>query len=104
MSEKLHVKSTSLPFDESRLAEEEAEEEAAAEIDQQPVLLPSIEELTFNHDDNTLNDLLNSLHSTKVRRMHKYTDEQLQFMHKHNDFNRMLQAYVDVSISNGKVC
>ncbi len=60
--------------------------------------------MTFNDDDKTLNDLLSSLHSTKVRRMHKYTDEQLNFMHKHNEFNRMLQSYVDVSIHNGKVC
>ena len=33
--------------------------------------------MAFNDDDKTLNDLLSSLHSTKVRRMHKYTDEQL---------------------------
>jgi hypothetical protein len=59
--------------------------------------------MTFNDDDKTLNDLLSSLHSTKVRRMHKYTDEQLNFMNKHNEFNRMLQSYVDVSIHNGKV-
>jgi hypothetical protein len=60
--------------------------------------------MTFDDDDKTLNDLLSSLHSTKVRRMHKYTDEQLSFMHKHNTFNQMLQSYVDVSIHNGKVC
>lgn len=59
--------------------------------------------MTFNDDDKSLNDLLSSLQSTKVRRMHKYTDEQLSFMHKHNEFNRMLQSYVDVSIHNGKV-
>jgi len=80
------------------------EEEAEVEQEQQSILPPSIEELTFNDDDKTLNNLLNSLQSKKVRRMHKYTDEQLKFMHKHTEFNRMLQAYVDVSINNGKVC
>ena len=62
--------------------------------------------MTFNNDDKTLNDLLNdllsSLHSTKVRRMHTHTDEQLNFIYKHNEFNRMIQAYVDVFIHNRK--
>jgi hypothetical protein len=91
ISEKLHLEPI---HDETLLAEE----------DNETLLPPSIEEMTFNDDDKTLNDLLSSLHSTKVRRMHKYTDEQLNFMHKHNEFNRMLQSYVDVSIHNGKVC
>ncbi|CAF0957151.1 unnamed protein product [Adineta ricciae] len=107
ISEKLHlvsspidnpILSTSLP-DEAAAAEEELEDSQFNET----LLPPSVEELTFNDDDKTLNDLLTSLHSTKVRRMHKYTDQQLTFMHKHNEFNRMLQSYVDVSIHNGKL-
>ncbi|UJR09606.1 hypothetical protein I4U23_013841 [Adineta vaga] len=86
-------------YDETIAAEEELEDFQSNET----LLLPSVEELTFNDDDKTLTDLLTSLHSTKVRRMHKYTDEQLSFMHKHNVFNRMLQSYVDVSIHNGKL-
>lgn len=101
ISEKLHLEPSIISsnlHDETITAEEELSEDA------QTLLPPSIEEMTFNDDDKTLNDLLSSLHSTKVRRMHKYTDEQLSFMHKHNEFNRMLQSYIDVSIHNGKVC
>ena len=93
------ILSTSL-LDETAAAEEELEDSQSNET----LLPPSVEELTFNDNDKTLNDLLTSLHSTKVRRMHKYTDQQLAIMHKHNEFNRMLQSYVDVSIHNGKVC
>ncbi|CAF1236136.1 unnamed protein product [Rotaria sp. Silwood1] len=85
--------------DETSIVEEEQEDLQSNET----LLPPSEEEITFNDDDKTLNDLLSSLHSTKVRRLHKYTDEQIKFMHAHNEFNRMLQAYVDVSISNGKL-
>lgn len=103
ISEKLHIEPTPIIsnfHDETVLAEEEQEDAQLNET----LLPPSIEEMTFNDDDKTLNDLLSSLHSTKVRRMHKYTDEQLTLMHKHNQFNQMLQSYVDVSINNGKVC
>lgn len=101
ISEKLHlVSSTSLPDETAAVEEEELEDSQFNET----LLPPSVEELTFNDDDKSLNDLLTSLHSTKVRRMHKYTDEQLTLMHKHNEFNRMLQSYVDVLIHNGKVC
>ncbi len=102
ISEKLHLEPTAIApnlYDETVVAEEEQEDSQTNET----LLPPSIEEMTFNDDDKTLNDLLSSLHSTKVRRMHKYTDEQLSFMHKHNEFNRMLQSYIDVSIHNGKV-
>jgi hypothetical protein len=67
-------------------------------------LLPlTDEDISLYDDDKTLSELLNSLHSTTVRRMHKYTDEQLALMHKHTEYNRMLEAYVDVSIYNGHV-
>jgi NH3-dependent NAD+ synthetase len=103
ISETLHLEPTPIVSnlsDETIAAEEEQQEESQSN---ETLLPPSIEEMTFNDDDKTLNDLLSSLHSTRVRRMHKYTDEQLRFMHKHNEFNRMLQSYVDVSIHNGKV-
>ena len=80
--------------------EEEGSEDLSAE---ETLLLPTLDDLTLNEDDQTLNDILNNLHSNKTRRIHKYTDEQLLFMHKHNEFNRMLQAYIDVSIHNGQV-
>ncbi|CAF1265263.1 unnamed protein product [Rotaria sordida] len=89
-------------YDETLIAEEEQED-----LELNETLLPpsSVEEITLNdnHDDKTLTDLLSSLHSTKVRRLHKYTDEEIKFMHIHNEFNRMLQAYVDVLIFNGKL-
>ena len=69
--------------------------------DEESLLAPSLDDITWNEDDKTLNDILTSLHSNKVRRIHKYTDEQLSLMHKHHEFNRMLQAYIDVSIHNG---
>jgi hypothetical protein len=104
ISQQLHlttpVATVTNSHDETLAAEEEQDDLQSNET----LLLPSLEEMTFNDDDKTLTDLLSSLHSTKVRRMHKYTDEQLSFMHKHNEFNRMLQSYVDVSIYNGKVC
>ncbi|CAF5148240.1 unnamed protein product, partial [Rotaria magnacalcarata] len=65
--------------------------------------LPVIDEATSNDEDKTLNELLASLNSTKIRRLHKYTDLQIKFMHTHNEFNRMLQAFVDVMVSNGKL-
>ena len=69
------------------------------------VLIPPLDEdnSTCIDDDEMLNNLLNSLHSTKVRCLHKYTDEKLRFMHKHHEFNHMLESYVDVSIYNGRV-
>ena len=96
ISAKLHLQP---PVATTSIDEDDEEESQSTE----PLIPPSIEEMTFNDDDKSLNDLLSSLHSTKVRRMHQYTDEQLSFMHKHNEFNRMLQSYVDVSIHNGKV-
>ena len=88
---------TALPIDEETLAG--AEEQEADET-----LLPvTQEEIPFYEDDKTLSEMLNSLHSTKVRRMHKYTDDQLALMHKHSEYNRMLEAYIDVSIHNGHV-
>lgn len=93
-----------LNFDpEHELLEEAEEEPSSTLIPDEPVLAPSLEDLTWTEDDKTLNDLLSSLHSTKVRRIHKYTDEQLSLMHKHHEFNRMLQSYVDVSIHNGQL-
>ena len=79
------------------------DEEVDDVLTTEPILPPTVEELTFNDDDKTLNDLLSSLHSKKVRSMHKYTDEQLSFMHKHNEFNCMLQSYIEVSLYNGQV-
>ena len=63
----------------------EVEEDTTSNQLDKPLLPPSLKEMTFTDDDDrTLTDLLSSLHSTKVCRMHKYTDEQLTFMHKHN--------------------
>jgi hypothetical protein len=108
ITQKLHLTTSMEDHQSTTLASGLSDESLSAEKEQEeaspPLLPPSLEEMTFNDDDKTLNDLLSSLHSTKVRRMHKYTDEQLNFMHKHNEFNRMLQSYVDVSIYNGKVC
>ena len=81
------------------LVDEEEEEEEPNE----PILAPTLDDLSWSEDDKTLNDLLSNLHSTKVRRIHKYTDEQLALMHKHHEFNRMLQSYVDVSLYNGQL-
>lgn len=79
-------------------------DEAAEEQETDEALLPLTDEaISLDEDDKALSELLNSLHSTKVRRMHKYTDEQLALMHKHTEYNRMLEAYVDVSIYNGHV-
>ncbi|CAF4647484.1 unnamed protein product [Rotaria sp. Silwood2] len=85
-------------YEENLIAEEQEDVQS-----DETLLSPSLEEMTFNDDDKTLNDLLSSLHSTKVRRLHKYTDDQIKFMHTHNEFNYMLQAYVDVLIFNGKL-
>ncbi|CAF0903966.1 unnamed protein product [Adineta steineri] len=109
LSQKLHLttstknqpslSTSSSLYDETLLVEEEQDDHQMNEL----LISSPIEELFFTDDDKALNELLSSLHSTRVRRMHKYTDEQLSFMHKHNEFNRMLQSYVDVSIYNGKL-
>ncbi|CAF3645701.1 unnamed protein product [Rotaria socialis] len=80
-----------------------AENEHEGPQSEEPLILPVIDEATANDEDKTLNELLTSLNSTKVRRLHKYTDLQIKFMHTHNEFNRMLQAYVDVLVSHGKL-
>lgn len=94
--------SATLPMDAETLAA--TADEAAEEQETDEALLPLTDEaISLDEDDKALSELLNSLHSTKVRRMHKYTDEQLALMHKHTEYNRMLEAYVDVSIYNGHV-
>lgn len=79
--------------------EENLGEESMGELS----LAPSLEEIALIEEDKTLTDILSNLNSNKIRRIHKYTDEQLNFMHRHSEYNRMLLAYVDVSIFNGKV-
>ncbi|CAF0789980.1 unnamed protein product [Didymodactylos carnosus] len=54
-------------------------------------------------DEKILVELLGTLDLKKVRQMHKYTDEELKIMRKHQTFNEILLAYVDVSIYNGKL-
>jgi hypothetical protein len=94
--------STSL--DELDLVSSSMDESLAEQDNDVPLLLPSTDNVNINDDDDkTLHDVLTSLDSTKVRCMHKYTDDQLTFMHKHNEFNRMLQSFVDVTIFNGHV-